>query len=75
MLLSANRPRYGGYVVHISIIMLAAGAIGSSFYSVQRDLVMSPGDTETIGEYTFTYTGTTHQSHPDREEDYAQFDV
>ena len=75
MLLSANRPRYGGYVVHISIIMLAAGAIGSSFYSVQRDLVMSPGDTETIGEYTFTYTGTTHQSHPDREEDYAQFEV
>jgi cytochrome c-type biogenesis protein CcmF len=74
-LISANRPRYGGYVVHISIIMLAAGAIASSFYSVQRDLVMSPGDTETIGEYTFTYTGTTHQSYPDREEDYAQFEV
>jgi cytochrome c-type biogenesis protein CcmF len=74
-LISANRPRYGGYVVHISIIMLAAGAIASSFYSVQRDLVMSPGDTETIGEYTFTYTGTTHKSYPDREEDYAQFEV
>jgi cytochrome c-type biogenesis protein CcmF len=55
--------------------MLTAGAIASSFYSVQRDLVMSPGDTETIGEYTFTYTGTTHQSYPDREEDYAQFEV
>ena len=30
-LLSANRPRYGGYVVHLAIILLAAGAIGSSF--------------------------------------------
>ncbi|MCH8309470.1 MAG: cytochrome c biogenesis protein CcsA, partial [Chloroflexi bacterium] len=74
-LLSANRPRYGGYIVHIAIIMLASGAIASSFYSVQRDLVMNPGDTETIGKYTFTYTGTTHRSYPDREEDYAQFEV
>ena len=41
-LLSANRPRYGGYVVHIAIIMLSAGAIASSFYSVKRDFVMEP---------------------------------
>lgn len=74
-LLSANKPRYGGYIVHIAIIMLASGAIASSFYSVQRDLVMSPGDTESIGKYTFTFTGTTHKSFPDREEDYARFEV
>ena len=42
-LLSANRPRYGGYIVHIAIIMLTVGAIASSFYSVQRDFVMRPG--------------------------------
>ncbi len=74
-LLSANRPRYGGYVVHLGIIMLAAGAIGSSFYSVQRDFAMSPGDTESLGEYRFTYLGTEHASFPDREEAYARFDV
>ena len=74
-LLSANRPRYGGYVVHLAIIMLAAGAIGSSFYSVQRDFAMSPGDTETLGEYRFTFVGTEHASFPDREEDYARFEV
>ena len=74
-LLSANRPRYGGYVVHLAIIMLASGAIASSFYSVQRDFAMRPGDTRSLGEYTFTYTGTVHASFPDREEDYARFEV
>ena len=74
-LLSANRPRYGGYVVHLAIIMLASGAIASSFYSVQRDFAMRPGETRSLGEYTFTYTGTTHASFPDREEDYARFEV
>ena len=74
-LLSANRPRYGGYVVHLSIIMLVAGATASSFYSTQRDFAMSPGQTETLGRYTFTYLGSRHESYSDREEDYAQFRV
>jgi cytochrome c-type biogenesis protein CcmF len=74
-LLMANRPRYGGYVVHLSIIMLVAGATASSFYSTQRDFAMSPGQTETLGRYTFTYTGSRHESYSDREEAYAQFEV
>ena len=74
-LLSANRPRYGGYIVHIAIIMLTVGAIASSFYSVQRDFVMRPGDTETLGKYTFTYTGTEQTAYSDRVEDVALFQV
>ncbi len=74
-LLSANRPRYGGYIVHIAIIMLTVGAIASSFYSVQRDFAMGPGETRTLGEYTFTYIGTEHTVYPDREEDVALFQV
>ena len=74
-LLSGNRPRYGGYVVHLAIIMLAVGATASSFYSAQRDVAMSPGDTETLGEYSFTYLGVTTVEFPDRTEETAEFDV
>ena len=74
-LLAGNRPRYGGYVVHLAIIMLAVGAIASSFYSVQRDLVMRPGDTGSLGSYRFTYVGVTATEFRDRTEEVAEFRV
>ena len=72
-LLGGNRPRYGGYVVHLAISMLAVGAIASSFYEAQRDFVMEPGDTETLGSYTFEYLGFGRSDHPDRSEVIARF--
>jgi cytochrome c-type biogenesis protein CcmF len=74
-LLAANRPRYGGYVVHLAISMLAIGAIASSFYDVQRDLVMSPGDTASLGGYTFLYREAISTTYADREETVAEFDL
>ena len=74
-LLSGNRPRYGGYVVHLAIVMLAVGATASSFYGVQRDMAMSPGDTATLGQYRFTYLGVKNASFADREEEVAAFQL
>lgn len=74
-LLNGNRPRYGGYVVHIGIIMLTTGAIASSFYSVQRDVVVEPGESTAIGDYSFTYIGVNQAVFSDREESKANFDV
>ena len=37
-LLLGNRPRYGGYIIHLGIVMLAIGIIGSSFYDFQKDV-------------------------------------
>ena len=74
-LLAGNRPRYGGYIVHLGIAMLAVGAIASSFFSVQRDIAMQPGDVSSFGDYTFRYVGAIHTAHPDRAESVAAFDV
>ena len=74
-LLSGNRPRYGGYVVHLAIMMLAAGAIASSFFSVQRDFVMKPGETASLGRYTFRYLDVSRSTFDDREEEVARFEV
>ena len=74
-LLSGNRPRYGGYIVHLGIAMLAVGITASSFFSVQRDIAMIPGDVASFGDYTFRYVGAVHTVHPDRAESIAAFDV
>ena len=74
-LLTRNRPRYGGYIVHLAIIMLAAGAIGSSFYSVERHLVLLPGDTGTLGDYSFKYLGVEETFFPDRVEEIAEMEA
>ena len=74
-LMSANRPRYGGYVVHLGIAMLAVGAIGSSFYPIQRDFSMKPGDERTLAGYTFRYDAIESTAHVDRDEVVARFTV
>ncbi len=74
-LLTANRPRYGGYVVHLAIAMLAIGAIGSSFYAVQRDFALELGESASLGSYTFRYVDFDETTYPDRDEAAAQFDV
>ncbi|MDA1190001.1 MAG: heme lyase CcmF/NrfE family subunit [Chloroflexi bacterium] len=72
-LLAANRPRYGGYIVHIGILMLAVGATASSFFGIQRDFVMSPGEQASLGGYTFQYLAMERTSFPDRDKDVARF--
>jgi len=57
-LISTNRPRYGGYIVHISIILIAAGVIGSSLYDVEKEATINPGESINIKEYTLTFEAT-----------------
>jgi cytochrome c-type biogenesis protein CcmF len=54
-LIAANRPRYGGYIVHIAIILMAMGIIGSSIYVVETEATLKPGDSVTIEQYSLTY--------------------
>ena len=74
-LLSANRPRYGGYIVHLGIAMLAVGAIGSSFYAIQRDFSMTPGDERGLAGYTFRYDDVERTAYSDRDAVVATFTV
>ena len=54
-LIGANRPRYGGYIVHIGIILLAIGVVGSSLYDVEKEATLMPGESMTIKNYTLIY--------------------
>ena len=74
-LIAANRPRYGGYIVHLGILMLAIGAIGSSFYGTQRDVALSPGESLTVEGYTINYIDSETRLFPDREQQTARFEL
>jgi cytochrome c-type biogenesis protein CcmF len=54
-LISRNRRRYGGYIVHASIVLLAIGVAGSSLYNTIRERELRPGQTMSVGAYTLAY--------------------
>ena len=54
-LIAANRPRYGGYIVHIGVVLMAIGIVGSSFYNTEQDATLVTGESMNIGRYTLTY--------------------
>ena len=67
-LIMANRTRYGGYIVHISVLMVALGVVGGSFYDKQRDIIMQEGEQYEIGDYEVMYIGTEETMFSDRTE-------
>jgi len=51
-----NPRRYGGYVVHLGIVLLFAGMAGSAL-GTERDVVLAKGETVRAGRYTLRYDG------------------
>ncbi|HEX8645809.1 MAG TPA: cytochrome c-type biogenesis CcmF C-terminal domain-containing protein [Thermoleophilaceae bacterium] len=58
-LLSRNRRRYGGYLVHVGIAVAFLGVAASSAFLEQRDVRMTAGQTTEVGDYRITYREPT----------------
>ncbi|WP_054970948.1 cytochrome c-type biogenesis CcmF C-terminal domain-containing protein [Alicyclobacillus ferrooxydans] len=56
-LLDRNRRRFGGYIVHLALAVIALGIVGSGSYHIQNQQIMSVGDTATIGSYQAKFVG------------------
>ncbi|MDQ3102282.1 MAG: heme lyase CcmF/NrfE family subunit [Actinomycetota bacterium] len=65
-LVTRNRRRYGGYVVHVGLVLALFGIAASSSFQTSRDLRMSPGDVEQVGDYTVTYVEPISDPQSDR---------
>ena len=74
-LIWANRPRYGGYIVHLAVLMVAMGIVGTSFFNTQKDVVLSPGETVAIDNYEIKYLGTTLVPYGNRTEFISSVEV
>ena len=54
-LVARNRRRYGGYIVHAAIVLLAIGIAGSSAYDKVVEGKLAPGQSLAVGDYRLTY--------------------
>ncbi len=58
-LVSRNRRRYGGYIVHAGIAFLLIGIAASSSFQTKEDITLKPGESATVGAYNLTYKRPT----------------
>jgi cytochrome c-type biogenesis protein CcmF len=54
-LVARNRRRYGGYVVHAAIVLLAIGIAGSSAYDTSHTARLAKGQSLKVRDYTLVY--------------------
>jgi cytochrome c-type biogenesis protein CcmF len=74
-LVARNRRRYGGYVVHAAIVLLAIGVAGSSAYQTVREQPLAVGQSMQVADYTLVYRGTRTTPTPQGREVRAAVDV
>ena len=74
-LVNGNRPRHGGYIVHISILMLGLGIIGTNFYQQRTDGALEIGQSLVIDNYRIEYVDNGNSSRPDRIAKWAEISV
>jgi cytochrome c-type biogenesis protein CcmF len=56
---SRNRRRYGGYIVHVGIVVLLIGIAASSSFQTNRDVELRPGESAVVDGRTITYERPT----------------
>ncbi len=54
-LVSHNRRRYGGYLIHIGIALMALGIIGIELFQTTTQGMIAAGESLELSGYTFTY--------------------
>ncbi len=50
-----NRRRYGGYIIHLGIVLMAIGIIGIEIFQTETQGTLAQGGQISLAEYTLTY--------------------
>lgn len=74
-LVGRNRRRYGGYVVHAAIVLLAIGIAGSSAYQTVRERSLQQGQSMKVAGYTLTYESLQNRQLQNAQQTSAVVDV
>ena len=54
-LIARNRRRYGGYIIHLGIVLMALGVIGIEMFQIQTQGTIPVGGKLSLGPYTMVY--------------------
>ena len=74
LLTRRNTRRYGGYLVHIGVVIVVIGLAGAAF-NRNAEKEMAFHDQLVIGPYTLVQVGSSQDANPDFDSDYAVLDV
>jgi cytochrome c-type biogenesis protein CcmF len=73
MLVNRHRVRYGGYLVHMGLIILAVGVIGGHFFQTQAEAQLKRGESMTVAGYTLRFDRAFGETEPGATAVKAQF--
>ena len=62
-IISKNRSRYGGYIVHVGIVLMFVGFTGNAF-DIEKEFGLKKGSSEFVGDYEFLLTDITEEERP-----------
>jgi cytochrome c-type biogenesis protein CcmF len=74
-LIRRNNRRYGGYIVHLAMLLIGAGAVGSQVYQQETQAALLPGQSVTLAGYTVTANGVQTINSPGLRSVVAVLDV
>ncbi len=62
-LIQRNQRRYGGYIVHLSVVLMFIGFAGAVF-NLEETKLLKPGETWKLGDYAIQYRQARPVQHP-----------
>ena len=65
-LVGRNPRRYGGYVVHLGVVLLFIGFAGSTAFTQSGDLVLADGERSDVAGLTFVNEGSVRDANDNR---------
>lgn len=67
-LISRNHRRYGGYIIHLGVVMIALGFIGDSYFKEETQGTVGIGETLQLGEYSLRFDNLDYYAGSDGRE-------
>ena len=65
-LVARNKRRYGGYLVHVGVVLMFVGFAGQT-YQKETDVTLDKGQVASLGQYQITYENFRKSSDPQKE--------